>query len=676
MESSESALLPPPILRLSADIWSHLSALLAPGDLIRLCSTGCSLLASIIGLGAETVTLRWNISRYMEFEEVFASLQHFKSLRELDFASAESKTLYWMPINWTLLPSSLVFLRLAFLDSLSALLQNASLKSICPRLELLDLSDVTTYNIYYQPRELNLQGLPESLRSLTLASTRIFGIHLPHFEMLPNGLETLDLDLIVVDASRTNKFGGDVLRQSQDGSSSKLLFPRVPDSITSLRLFGYEVGSFWHVDFASLPKSLQKFEFVDMVGGPSLSEFDSLDSRTYNMTGAATHLEHLHTLIYTAAYISPQEALTLIPSSVTKLSITIASTGTEHLKEVLESIAPRLTMFSSNAWPELDEAIFVEKKVALPLLDEVFFLDKAYSDIPPSVKHLTTTTEPSSLHLTELETIEIYPVFDHPDSAQSLLSYSFGQKLREFSFDLLTIPAEVIDLLPNTLEAIRGDINAEAWDRIISRMNMDDSGAGFPRLAEIANRSALPIDLLAGLPKQLKQLYFHVQRDSMAHPLSDLLKASLPNAQLESLTMTIMQDERTNQTQRVIELLNILPLSLHTFNLAGQSLLASTWPVKFPPKLVELKYRQVKDDVEALHSSLYYAHLEFPSSLQVLKLVGNIDLPHHILPPYLSTFSKCSITHGLPIDNGNSYFSQVIPLSNKILQEHDYKSTY
>lgn len=679
MESSDLDALPPPILRLSADVWTLLADLLAPGDLIRLSSTGCTLLTSHIALGAETVNLVWHVSRYMDFGELFTALNRFKSVRELDFSSKERTTLYWMPVNWTLLPTSLVTLKLAFLDSVSALLQDGSLNTFCPRLEYLDLADTTNYTVYSQPRELNLLGLPETLRSLTLASARVFGVYLSQLETLPSGLETLDLDLMVVDASRTNKFGGDVLRQSQDGSSSKILFPRLPDSVTSLRLFAYEVGSFWHVDFASLPKALQKFEFVDMVGGPSLGDFESDDPRTYNLEGAATHLEHLHTLLFTAAFISPEEAINLIPSSVTKLAITIASAGDEHLKEFLETIAPRLETSSSNNWSEFEHAIFVEKKVVLPHLKEVFFFDHPYSepsDVPPTVKHLTTMLGVTSPNLEGLETIEIYPGDNLADASQTLLSYSFGANLRELSLANIAIPSEMIDTLPNSLEEIHGDIGAECWNRLLSRMNRDDSSVCLPHLHEIANKIDLDICSLAGLPKQLKQLYFSVQNSSMAQPLPEVLKSLLPHAQLEGLTMSVMQDKDNDPTPQIIELFNILPLTLHTFNFASQSVLSPHWPVKLPPKLVEFKYRMLVDLVDDFPPHTDSHGLELPSSLQVLKLVGNINLPGYILPPYLSTFSKRAVHPGPPSDNGASYFARVVPPPNMRLQEYDYSSGF
>lgn len=566
-----------PLLRLDASTWSYLLDFLDTRSALRLASSGSLPIVERVKQNARVLRLTWSSSRFMDFDEVFAVVNRFPRLVDLDFSPQMPYHLHWTPINWPSLSPALTSLSLHFHASIQALLSPHSVLSTLASLEKLILAEPLNEH----PRLphnclIDFRGLPPRLTKLSLSTENTYHYAFAHFESLPSTLTSLKLKLTMKRLPEDGFAQSISVSPFTPASLGEVTLPRLPPGLTSLYLHH---DPDIQVDFAKLPKSLRRLEH------PQLAyTFDKIPGAPFfNITPTSmAHLSKLEVLLLPETLIYVQNAVLAIPRSVTKLALFLTWQSVEELTDpVLLDLLGKYDRYKSTGGIALDD-IVIKNLWRLPNIKEIELDDYEGNepiDIPSTVSCF-------------------YGLKDEGAKLPDGLKYlAFAQSAT--SFHILPIALKqlhvcdgllVWDLaaLPSTLEKLSGSFPPNAWMELL---NVLKDPTRLPKLAYLHNYEQLRS--LDYLPPQLRQLNFDLTSDSNYRPPFDL--NMLPVLKNSSLIEINMHANELRTAEDLALLLNHLPVGLTTLRLWTLDVLSREHPVVFPPNLTDFMYfpRQV-----------------------------------------------------------------------------------
>lgn len=599
-----------PILRLDAFAWSTISYYFESGDVIRLYCIGSRVLSDRLGQGVRHLQLRWQKRGYIRFDQVLASFSLFKAVLSLEFDCSNKYALYNVPIEWSQLPQQLTTLKLSFFDAHYTLFANeAPFTSWPPSIEVIDIRDTTPYSSDLSKRSVDLSHLSSlSLRQLKLsADHRPLLVPPSQIELLPATLEALSLGIMIEMSHQLN----------EDLLFTKLRFPSLPPNLKLLCIKG-RISLKLHIDTAQLPSSLTHFE---LEYGFNVGDYDHSSSKTIDFTGARTILTNLQTFLVPHLRISVDEALELLPPSLTLLSVHLSGKLDSLDKDDQLSICSKLVdcyvapdQFVGN----LDGSIpFTQLKTLELNTDE-------FSVIPSSVTRLgllncvNSAPLPQGLEILVLE----------GDSESALETFIFGSCLHSLYLDCI-LSEKSLDFLPNSLTVLKASIPHEPFSYLLKVMSLTTKK--LPHLHKITNKEQILPEFTEHFPTQLRKLVVNfvdfrgVRQTPMAiPPLSSSFLKALQSSSLKSLAI----DMRAKSTQYAhsnfqLHLLQNLPKNLTSLRFHTYTIISPFDPIIFPSSLKKL---------------VLYGRIS-PKDLTSVKLDAHPNGPFSlILPPTLEQF--------------------------------------
>lgn len=612
-----------PILHLSADLWSYLPLFLGSGDLIRLASTGYPLLASRIGRHSHDLKLSWNLSRFMDFEEVFATVRRLNHVRSVDFQSASIELLSWTPIGMCGWPSSLVSLCVNFLGSLDLFMGSGDLQAFLPNLEVLDVSE-ELYRFNSGTALVNLKGLPLGLRSLRLSAPNRRHLLVSQLASLPSQLEELHL-----------RFLCHFCPEVETRSLEKATLPSLPSSITSLVL-EHSYKSFWHIDWSTLPRSLRTLELCSeaMI---CVGDFESHHKMTTIELhpGSLAATPNLTSFLCDKSTIRLEDVCDLIPPSVTHFTAHLIEDLELGLKleDIARFIAPRLGNLHSGECGAFDE-IVLGGKISFPKLKTIIAASQISKDavfpgsltdyqerVPPNCDY---SPLPATLLSLVVHTVSI-PQLD-------LLTH-----LTSLDASVAAFPLDAVPHLPNTLTELEivadPDTIASA---LFDRMLMPGQLAS---LSALDIYSEVRVSCLSRVPPQLTKLHIRLLQDSLLEPIDAAILHSLRSSRLHESSFYV-GGKFTSRLDGLVQLLNNLPYSLRVLVCGAPCPVSRNWNLSLPSKLLEVTFYQTETGVSS-ETPDYASPPTFvlPQNLRLL----SIDTPGwtaNELPPHLSLLSS------------------------------------
>lgn len=629
---------PSPILRLSGDIWSLLPNFLDYGDLIRLVSTGCPLLASQISCHGRDLRLSWNLSRFMDFEEVYRTTRHFNNVYSIDFKSSSSELLSWTPINRYGWPSSLISLKLRFLDCIVTFLGKEDLHVGLPNLEVLDLAEEMQKPV---ARPVNLKGLCPRLRVLRLSSHCRHWMAASHLEYLPIQLEELHIDFLIQFCDE-DKLEAPI----PVWSTQKTVLPSLPSSVTRIFL-QYSKAMAWHIVWSTLPHSLQSLELCSISIPSSPIYVGSFESKPNVTSIEITPTSHARTPNLTTFSLGSSslpcgDVIQLVPPSVTHFEACLVNSPENgpSIDSVARFIAPMLVSLRCEQH-EAFEKIVVSGKISFPKLKKLYGVHSSSktSIVPPSVTHYESS---------ELCTC---PLPETLVSLRGLINLPLLLPLRHLTSLIISngsLPLDCVNHLPNTLTKLVSAADNLAAAALFNRMLIPGELLSLSELILLDLIDALAI---SPIPMQLKTLRIQLEKESLSEPFKDDLWHSLKSSQLEDLGIYIhssFADEPIPAYMEtvVIQILNNLPDSLQAFIFGIPCVPSRAWPVKLPSNLLELTLYNFDgghdsgndfDDSEPPAFAL-------PANLRLLSIDCLTAWTFKELPPYISLMS-CGSAH-------------------------------
>lgn len=517
----------PPILRLSADLWSHIPIFLHEGDLIRLIHVGNTLLTSRIRHHAHDLKLAWNALRFMDFDKVFTTIGHFDRVYHLSFSSFHVHQRFWTPIHMLGWPSSLVILKTSFMGCINQFMNSGNLHLQLPQLETLDLaenSESDPQSDYFLP----FKGLPHRLQVLRLKSSHMRYVDISHLESLPCRLEELTLDFAVYFRSE------ETLGQMPPWPIPKVTLPSLPSSLTSLYLRHTFTSSFsfciLHIEWAKLPPSLQSFKIIfaeDIAFGAYLLKIGSFESSlkqsSIEITSTSRFVTpNLTTLWLQAAALPIDCLLDLVPPSVTSFDAYLFSDQKSNsafdFDKTVQFIAPKLVSFAAEFCDELDELV-LGGKLLLPKLKRVDNPSNDSAIIPPSVTRATGEDVKCQM----------------PNALVSLTCSTINLSLLKSNLTALTIsdlPLDYVTYLPETLEQLSVGIRDDALAKLFSLMCCGH----MPHLTAVDLSVCKWLSKIPKLPPQLKRIDLELEnrdlRSIAASTLTSWKKSNLGSLRL------------------------------------------------------------------------------------------------------------------------------------------------
>lgn len=630
----------PPILRLSADLWSVLPAFLHSGDLIRLISIGAPLLTSRISHHGRHLKLTWNSTRYLDFEEVYATLRRFDLVYSVDFQRCFTKKLHWTPVHLHGWPSSLTSLKLQFFDSINTLMGSGGLNLTLPNLEVLQLSqDMRKWSD--KVKSVNFRGLPSCLRVLRLSYPDYLFTAVSQLENLPAQLEELHLDFLGKSCSEE-----DLGRDVHELLEGKVNLPALPPSITSLYL-KHNTSWSWHIDWLILPRSLRTLELPSdapvIYGAATPIIVGGFNARPGATTIEITSHSHsqtpnLTTLICKKSSLELEDLIDLVPPSVTHFDACLVKRGKNGFdaENVALIIAPKLASTLCGLSEEIDRLVF-GGMIPFPRLQEIIAISKLYAGIPssaiipPSVTKLVSSSLPASL----TSPMQSSPSLGGPMTTPQLVHLTKLQISDPF-------PLASLGNLPDTLEHITffPEDNKTASD-LFCRMC-----AGYlPKLTNVNIRREISLHAIKEIPPQLQYLHCRLVQD-MLMPLDDIVLRSWKSSNLVNLVLFMADwSEQFSPMSPVdvgyISLWNHLPDSLRVLECAGPCKPSRQSSVTLPPNLTSLR---LQDTTDAHFNYIPTTDFSAPLAFVLPPHVTILDLPSPLrwnlaeLPPSLSHF--------------------------------------
>lgn len=666
-----------PVLRLSADVWTLVSPFFGEGDVIRLISTGNTAFTERIRLGAHELKLSWCIARYMDLNEVFSATRRLHTARSLSFCQGDPNTLYWLPINWGALPSTLRGLDLSFPRAMLILRTRGYIASLCPGLESLSLSSDRT-----RADAVDLRDLPPRLTKLSLNCEEA-GFVLDHLLELPSDLETLKLHFDplahscaefeeIINPSpvtddmtasgdgddESDEDGAETYDGAENGAAnnddsldalhdSKLLLPALPESVTSLTL--YSNYRSWHLDCATLPKSLVMLNLwcVDRgcVGRAGSSRHSSIDFRA-----AAQCLPHLRHIRAPSIEITVKQIIEQIPPYVVSMDFKIDDSlaTQDQIEAGIPELISRLYDLSCGESYHMDKIVLSGKFPApqLKYLNTRLLIGIKPVSIPPSVVQIDYHRDGITIMPPGLEILRVATDWSSPEEAPR---YHFGYALKSLYVTYLChMAAHQLEALPSTLESLYATFTEETW---LLLMNLIRQPARLPNLRQLSSQIDLSVESLLELPSQVTDLKFNVTPTSALPSqavLSSLAKSSLVRLDLEITKYIPFREPEVQAPPHMdatIAILNHLPQSLKTLFLTSHCVPSPHWPVTLPPKLQFLEMRMsTRSSVEHYHHEIDGAASSLiflpPASLGHINLKGfNMPWKLEQLPPHLSVIA-------------------------------------
>lgn len=619
-----------PILRLSSDIWSQISYFLASGDVIRLSSTG-SALASRVVAGTHRLCLEWTIPRFMDFDDVFAAASRYSHIKELIFYSNLPYRLYWTPLNVAMLPRTIVSLELSFLRCISLLTYAYPLSAVLPGLQSLTLRDTSTKvsESYYV---MDFRNLPPSLLKLCFASRHSCYTVFDHWSCLPSGLQELSLKLPIHVSSQA-EFGNQIkgFPMPYRDTGAKVHLPKLPESLTTLAIdsaFPEEL----HVDCAELPTTLTKLKLKEAF---KFGSFSTTEMSTIDITQMKVRQPHLRVLYLDNSSLDVQDAIKLIPLSVTKLKAVLNGAITSVSQDDLKSLVRKLKQLNRNH-TDLDQFMFGGQEIELPHLTRLFlggYSGALVTHIPPSVTLLNDPPRLDCKLPDELKTLFLSIGFKgFPTLPLGLETLHLTQQR--------CITVEQLHQLPSSLQALYSTFSEESWLQLLDLIRQ----GRLPNLTRINSRAVLPTHLFSDLPDQLQHLEF------LLTPTST--EAAVPNfgagfARSKLLSIGVFLQEIGGD--QVVQLLESFPSTLTSLRFIWMPAVGYTPTIgarqlsKLPPNLSKLilVYHLPSSSATAASDPIFSA-VSFPASLESIDLHSVLVDPSQ-LPPNLSKLNSKSI---------------------------------
>lgn len=628
-----------PILRLSSDIWTLIANVLDYGDLHRLIAIGNRPLADRLRLGAESLKVNWVLHDYIYLDRVFETITRFKNLRSFEFREPRHKILCWTPVSWHLLPQQLTSLSLSFVGAPGIFLLPGTPASVCPGLINLDLADDLeeryTLNKGNTLTKIDLNGLPPTLLRLRIRSARGLIIDPSHLQLLPLHLENLVLDF-------APSFPKDIPRTAH----SRIPLPPLPPCIKDL-MFGDSSSDYWHVDCNSLPASLERLAFKVDAYTAYHGDLTNPDGSTFNLEGMTTRFPNLVELELSWVQFSVADAIRLIPSSVTRLSLEFP-TSTDHEASLINlHFGHRLTRYNSNC-KALDE-IIQNGQNALPRLSWLRMLDDEVENVKVIPKNVTKLQLIHHVNAEVPLSVVKFGVF----ASWKPLRYRFNitplHKLTYLRLSLL-FKKVWLEQLPNTLEKVRLNMDSDVWFELVLLMNQKDR---LPNLCYIQLYKMMNFDSLTStpLPPQLERLTVKLEFAYTSQDLTDSHLSNLRLSHLKTLHLITWHETLDNCADH-FEILNNLPSNLKRLKLDTCNMFSTQWPVIMPSSLTDIDVRfthanrqAIKWDTDDEHDSEVRPSLVLPASLTRLCATQSDakSLSSSFLPPSLSVLFMNSL---------------------------------
>lgn len=622
--SRTSSFLISPILGLYS-VWSSITPYLGTGDLIRLQSTGNRVLLDHLRTSASYLNLSWLLPRFIDLDLVLERASQFEHLTGVSLYCLIEHIDAMETIDMTHLPRHLTTLKMNFRDAPGILLGfDTPLADLCPSLLHLDLISGTELGTRFPPPRLILNGLPQPLRRLHIRNHSGLIITVSHLESLPTELESLLLDFPPI-------FDPNIFT-----SGAQLALPPLPSTLTHLKLISNH-SYYWHVSLSTLPESLVSLHWTSKSHHFYSTFRDGRLHSLLNLTDTPNRLKNLKSFIVPQLSISPQEALSLIPSSVTQLEILARSDSDEYLDRFAKELAPKFRRHYAGYWHPLDELISAGK-IPLPMLTDIeHFAFGAGVDFKPEFPSAAPNLKSVKDHKGALpENIEFYQVSNlwllNPTQPLPIVN---SIKLKVLDLSMQTgLPEDWFESLPASLETIEAIFTKVTWFGLMRLMKMDGC---MPRLSSLASMRGLdPKSCELGVPKQLQSIYFVFAPGDLPKIFLDELRDS----NLEKATFNFKHDESTPNMDRVVGFLNHLPQKLTDLQVTSNCLPSPHWPVKLPPTLNKILFHPEGNQLEVYEgkegSDLSKPSFVLPDNVTMFQCPNfKLPIPVECLSPYL-----------------------------------------
>lgn len=650
--ASQLTLQSAPILRLSSDIWALLTDSLDFGDALRLIATGNRVLSDRVRTRARTLKVCHVSTRYIELDRVFDLLSTFKSLRHVEFREPIHKIRCWTPVAWNLPPQHLTSLSLSFVGAPNIFLQSDLPTSTFPGLINLSLVDdfLSKGLMLSEFAPIDLRVLPPSILRLHIQSTRSLIIDPSHLHSLPSLLESLELD-----------FPPMFRKETATDNFKRVAFPPLPSSVKKLS-FQDERYAHWRIDCATLPSSLEILQFKNGYYKPVLGDSGNYESSSFLLEGLATHLPRLVELSLKQLDLSVQDAVRLIPPSVTRLNLTLTGESETDASLIVSRFGHALMTFFPQ-WEPLAE-IILNGKNDLPHLERLQLQSlppESTCIIPKHVRNL----ELSRAFAGEIP-LSVVHLGIRSSNGSADLNVTPQHKLTSL---VLYIPflKEWLYLLPPTLETLATHFFEDVWSEALRLMTDTDCLPNL-RFIDLSDNIALPIDCLIErpLPPQLSRLSISLSPERLDEPPDESHLSNLRSStHLEELTLRFAQST-PSPAPAFFALLNHLPSKLKLLCVYSDHL-PVTWPVVLPTTLKDFEtriihlsnagmlLRQWQEDIEKQNS-----RFTLPPSLTRLCCPKYGSLPNELMKSLPSCLSNVNL--GLIFDT-KMYFDSRVPPS-------------
>ena len=638
-----------PILKLGANEWSSIVAFVGPNDVLRLLYCGSPAISQAM-TSVSHVNLVWRCGRYVDYSEVFTTLRLFKSPYSIDFSISSEQLLYWTPIDWSQLPTSLTSLKLLATDAPSLLMSSGNLVEIIPHLTELDLSDAKSLLRPSENRKsLDFRNLPASLLKLRLKSQVIHYIVPAQLEHLPPALLTFDLEISPHARSQEE---ADASISPALGPARPIRLPQLPDSITRLSLRDQSGGSVWQIDGSFLPSSISFFSFIGLNFPRFEVEMPSDDGGvlSWNIHKHGHRLLNLKTLIVPTLIVILSDAIEHFPPSLTLLNGSFKpgamrdpNSQADPVDAFIKTLAPKLISYRQGDWVECDRALLsgslelpkLETLTCFPGQSDMIVLPKGIKRYDGSMSRLEVNPE--------LESIEFYY-----SSTEPLYTWNFGSTLKSLTINTFIRSNVHIWALPRSLERLSMNLkDMEIWRLLASLICPQGQ---LPNLKQLLMpESQIDVDTLPLIPRSLKTLTFEIQPKSLepfasTAPLPQLFSA-FKDSLIHTLSITI-KGSKSSQMPFTIAMLNHLPKGLKHLRLETQCAPSRYWPVTLPTSLntLDIRLQKVTEDYQVPETidikDPLLCLFKLPSTLESIigSRMGTL-VPIEFLPPYLSLLS-------------------------------------
>lgn len=595
-----------PIFRLDSAVWSYISYYALENDLSKL-SLLSTVLAQRIKRDIRELKLCWASCRYIDISLILKEINRHPHVTEVAFTSHYPLKPYWTPINWSIMPSQLTSLILAFSGCVTQVFAQIDFQAQLPTLGTLEVSEKRFPSSNYS---LRLNRLPSTLVHLRVASNRALEVPIAHFETFPSGLEKMELNFKLV-----------LVEQEIFGQlTHKVPFPTLPSSVRKLSWHQHD-GSVY-IELAKLPPSLESFEFKSSkLVFPG--EFDP-NMAFHTILGNNTDLPRLQEFLVSQFYSTVTISLSTIPSSATRVNITLHSTSIAS-KDDLSLIVPKMTHFR-----DVDSSLIpmiLSGSVASTMLESLHFGDNQ----PTVGSPIQFYQHPGLKILTLSLPWQVDSIFHSPISLSQLVSLTLPE--RDFKPTV-----ETIALLPDSLESLCGAFSEQVLMELFRQMRTPPR---LPKLKTLKGSSELSAYVLYDtVPPQLESLSVSLRFGFGGFQPS--LTAFLQPSALQELDVRIsVFDCPSPEAEIAVSVLNALPSKLTSLTFTSNCRLGNHWPVIFPSSLKHLDLRSTgfvnRSERAPIFDTTLVESCVLPAGLETLAVPSPNPFTNEQLPKYLST---------------------------------------